>query len=138
MLVTVLPHREITRPQPCTPAPPCFTPSKDHLKTGVSQRDPGKDAVTDAGMCPSPIISHSNLMEGALKSQHSAAWAPIGGEGKPLLGGFNCSRQAAPPTLGLGNWRSTAQKDPSRCLPHNPCKAEAAAHTPGKPPTPGD
>lgn len=64
--------------------------------------------------------------------------APAGTEGKPLLGGFHCSRQASPPAPEPGNWRSTARKDAGCCFPHNPCKAEAAAHTPSKPSSPGD
>lgn len=90
---------------PAPPHPPHFTPSKDHLKSNVSQRDPGRGAVTNTGTCPSLLISHHDLqvMGRALKSHHSTAWVPIGGEGKPLLGGFSCSRQAAPPTLELGN-----------------------------------
>lgn len=59
---------------------------------------------------------------------------PDSEEGKPLLSGFNCSRQSFPPMLELGNCRSTAWKDPSHHPPHNLCQAEAAAHTPSKHP----
>lgn len=69
---------EATWPQPRTPVLPCFTPSKDYLKTDFSQQVPGRDAVTSAGTCPSQVISHCSLrvMGRALKSLCSAAWIP--------------------------------------------------------------
>ena len=63
------------------------------------------ESLANAGACSSPIISDCSpqVMAGSLESQRTAARVPARGEGKPLLGGFDCSRRVAPPTPELGN-----------------------------------
>lgn len=138
MPVTIPLLWEATWPQPRTPVLPCFTSSKDYLKTDFSQQVPGRDAVTSTGTCPSQIISHCSLwvMGRALKSLCSAARIPSGD--KPQLVCLTTADRQPLLVLELGNWRPTARKDPGSGSSCSPCQAVAAAHTPSKPCTPGN